>query len=233
MRLGRRLLRWSGGEPAVKIETAALGLILLTPILREYLPLFAAAGAGLAATQRLPVRFSQLKGYAMAAVKPFAGPERRKTGRRDEDQAPLARIKALEETAQAQGKSLTKALKKIDRHIVGCESSAIKNEADNAKIIKMQGEQTDVLTAQTKQLDLIQDTQSQLQELLPWLRKQYTSSKGWSDFWHAASKFVWGMVQKNWEAVSGKILLILVIAVLGVKTGHEIGWDSILKWVFG
>lgn len=169
----------------------------------------------------------------MSAVKPFADPEKRKGPRRNENVDSEARLSALEEKTVAQGKSLTKALKKIDRHIVGCESSAVKNEADNAKIIKMQGEQTDVLTAQTKQLDSIQESQGQLQELLPWLRRQYTSSKGWSDFWHAASKFVWGMVQKNWEAVSGKILLILVIAVLGVKTGHEIGWDSILKWVFG
>jgi len=216
------------------IVAGALAAAAVVPVLGfESASGFAFAGLALAWTQRLPVRFSQLKEYAMSAVKPFAGPERRKAARRNENIDSEARLSALEEKTVAQGKTLNKALRKIDRHIVGCESSAVKNEADNAKIIKMQGEQTDVLTAQTKQLDLIQDTQSQLQELLPWLRKQYISSKGWSDFWHAASKFVWGMVQKNWEAVSGKILLILVIAVLGVKTGHEIGWDSILKWVFG
>lgn len=67
------------------------------------------------------------------------GKERRKEGRRDEDKMPLARIKALEETAREQGRNLGRVLKKVDRHIEGCESAAEKNAQDNAKIIQTQG----------------------------------------------------------------------------------------------
>lgn len=67
-------------------------------------------------------------------------PERRKDARRDEDKMPLARIKALEETAKVQGKNLDKVLRKVDRHIVGCESAAVENKADNTKIIQTQGQ---------------------------------------------------------------------------------------------
>lgn len=70
------------------------------------------------------------------------GVERRQKGRRDDDQEPLARIRTLEETAKRQGKMLGNAVKELKRHVEGCESAAAENKADNATIIKAQGELT-------------------------------------------------------------------------------------------
>jgi hypothetical protein len=215
------------------IATAVAAAAVVPLMGLEYASGFVLAGLALAGTQRLPVRFEQLKGYAMAATRLPARKERRQGGRRDEDNEPLARIKALEEKTDAQGKTLNKALKKIDRHIVGCESSSIKNEADNKKIIEMQGEQSAVLATQSQQLVQIQTVQTELQEILPWMKAQYMSSKWWADIGHSVSRFVWGMVKKNWDSVSGKLLLIGAIAAFGVKTGHEMNWELITRWLSG
>lgn len=204
----------------MRIETAALGLILLTPILREYLPVFAAAGAGLAATQRLPVKFDKLKGLAMAAIgKPKI--ERRQGGRRDEDQEPLARIKALEESDRKKGKMLNSVVKELKRHVTGCESSSLKNEADNAKIIKAQAQQDQVLAGQSQVL-------TRLDEVLPWIESQFKASKWWRDLGHAASQFFWGMIRKNWDSLSGKLIFIGIGAYL---VWHGMAWGDVVKWI--
>jgi hypothetical protein len=203
------------------IVAAAVASAALVPVLGEYTPAMLLIGAGLALTQRLPVRFQQLKGYAMSAARLPAGKERRQIPRRDEDKAPMERIKALEEGQAQQGKTINKALKKIDRHIVGCESSAAKNEADNAKIIKTQAETTGKVQellvkqdAQTETLTQHTETMTGLSEVLPWLKQNYENKKARDQMWRAMGDFVLGMARKNWDSISGKLIFFVIAGVL-------------------
>lgn len=191
------------------IVATACATAALVPVLGPYTPLFAVAAGGLAATQRLPVRFDKFRGFAMVRSKPPA--ERRKVGRRDEDKKSLARLKTLEEnTAQDR--------RELKRHVRICEQSGRKNEADNALIIQTQAQQGAVL--------------NELQEILPWMKAQYTSSKWWNELGHSVAKFFWGMAKKNWDAMSGKILLVGVGIAMAWRTGHTINLDFLFR-IFG
>ncbi len=203
------------------IVAAACAGAALVPVMGiEYAPLFVAAAGGLAATQRLPVKFDKLKGMAMAAIG-RQKVERRQGGRRDEDQEPLARIKALEESDRKKGKMLNSVVKELKRHVTGCESSSIKNEADNAKIIKTQADQGKVLADQSQVL-------TRLDEVLPWIESQFKASKWWRDLGHAASQFFWGMIRKNWDSLSGKLIFIGIGAYL---VARGMAWGDVVKWI--
>lgn len=124
------------------------------PLLGPWLPLVAALLYGL---HRLFAIISEAYAELLLRESPMVSPtgvERRGTARRNEDKKPLARIKALEEDTKSikesqaqqrketakQGKTLEKAIKTQTQHMVGCETKADKNEADNATIIKTQGQ---------------------------------------------------------------------------------------------
>lgn len=189
------------------IVATACATAALVPVLGPYTPLFAVAAGGLAATQRLPIRFDKLKGFAMVRSKPPT--ERRIAGRRDEDKMPMARIKALEENT-------AKDRRELKRHVKICEMSGKKNEADNAKIIHTQAEQGAVLM--------------ELQEILPWMKDQYVSSKWWKDVGHSVANFFWGMAKKNWDSVSGKLIFVAAGAAMAYK---GVPWSEVLKWISG
>lgn len=137
----RRMALYAAGMSASLPVVGAWGL-LLGPLLFGLHRLFAIISA------YAELLLERREIWAMAARAPDSM-ERRKTGRRDEDREPLARIKALEESHERQrketakqGKMLGKAIEVQTQHMVGCESAAAKNAQDNATIIKTQGELT-------------------------------------------------------------------------------------------
>lgn len=195
----RRMALYAVGTSAA-LPLAGPWALLLGPLLYGLTRLFRAFSAE---NGKVPP-WLNFQEFAMAGPN---GVERRKKPRRDEDIMPMERLSALEREAK-------KDRRELRRHVEGCESAAEKNAADNAKIIATQAEQGTVLV--------------ELQEVLPWLKAQYSSSKWWRDLSHSVAQFFWGMIRKNLDSASGKLIYLILAAVL-VWRGAS--WADVLKWI--
>jgi hypothetical protein len=146
----------------------------------------------------------------------YKGPERRKRshGRRDDDEDAMARFQRIEEQVAVLQNTLT-------QHLTHCEEAHQENrEAQVETARRVAALQTET----GKQTKILND----VDELLPWLRESHASAKFWREMWRAVGQFFWGMVKKNWDSMSGKLIFVVLGIYLAAK---GVPWTELLKWL--
>lgn len=69
-------------------------------------------------------------------------------------------------------------------------------------------------------------TLNDIGDVLPWIKQSYENKKARDRAWKALGDFVLGMVRKNWDSVSGKLIFVVVGCYLGWK---GVPWADVMK----